>query len=76
MTARSKIRRTLTLDPEVIEVLGGDDAALSTTVNEILRAEIARRERSAALTALLERLAAERGEVDAGEVAEFEQLLS
>ncbi len=77
MTASSgKLRRTLTLDPDIVEVLGADDAALSTTVNEILRAEIARRERTSALTALLERLAVERGAVDPEEVAEFERLLS
>ncbi len=77
MTASSgKLRRTLTLDPDIVEVLGADDAALSTTVNEILRAEIARRERTSALAALLERLAVERGAVDPEEVAEFERLLS
>ncbi len=34
--SKSKVRRTLTLDPEVIDALGDDDAALSATVNEIL----------------------------------------
>jgi hypothetical protein len=76
MTAAAKLRKTLTLDPDIVELLGADEAALSTTVNEILRAEISRRKRTSALIALLERLAVERGEVDPDEVAEFEQLLS
>ena len=70
-----KIRRTLTLDPEVVESLGVDEAALSTTVNEILRAEIERREQTAALVSMLDRLAAERGPLDLNEVEEFEWLL-
>ena len=71
-----KIRRTLTLDPDIVEVLVADEAALSTTVNEILRSEIARRQRSAALVALLNRLATERGAVDPDQVEEFEELLA
>lgn len=43
-----KVRKTLTLDPDVIAALG-DDPALSTTVNAILLQEIARRESRLAL---------------------------
>jgi hypothetical protein len=33
---RVKVRKTLTLDPEVVAALGDDPEALSTTVNAIL----------------------------------------
>ena len=70
-----KVRRTLTLDPEVVESLGADEAALSRTVNEILHEEIERRDQAAALLRLLARLAAEHGPVDPAEVEEFDRLL-
>lgn len=73
---RSKVRKTLTLDPEVIDALGGDDVALSATVNEILREEVERRQRAAALAGLLERLEDERGPVDPHEVAQFRRQLA
>jgi len=72
---RAKVRKTITLDPEVVEALGDDDAGLSATINDILRNEVARRQRSAALSSLLARLAHERGPVDPDEVARFQQLL-
>ena len=71
-----KVRRTLTLDPEVVESLGADEAALSRTANEILREEIERRSQATALLGLLARLAAERGPVDPVEVEEFDRLLA
>lgn len=74
MTA--KVRKTLTLDPDVVEAFGGDDQALSTTVNEILRAERDRRARRAALGAFVEELSAEFGPPDPDEVERFRQLLS
>jgi hypothetical protein len=73
---RSKVRKTLTLDPEVIEALGDDDVGLSATINEILHDEVERRQRAAALAALLGRLEDERGPVDPDEVAEFRRLLA
>ncbi|MGH9126474.1 MAG: hypothetical protein ACRDZ8_17365 [Acidimicrobiales bacterium] len=72
---RGKVRKTLTLDPEVIAALGDDDAALSATINEILREEVERRQRASALADLLGRLDEERGPVDPDEVAEFRRLL-
>ncbi len=72
---QGKVRKTLTLDPEIIDALGGDDVALSTTINEILRGEVERRQRAAALGDLLARLEEERGPVDPDEVAEFRRLL-
>lgn len=70
-----KVRRTLTLDPELIDALGTDDTALSSTVNAILRREVARRERLNALSALLDRLELERGPVDQEQVAAYRHLL-
>ncbi len=73
---RSKVRKTLTLDPEVIDALGDDDVGLSATINEILHDEVERRQRAAALAGLLGRLEDERGPVDPDEVAEFRRLLA
>jgi len=72
---RAKVRKTITLDPEVVEALGDDDAGLSATINDILRDEVARRQRGAALASLLARLAHERGPVDPDEVDRFRRLL-
>ncbi|MDQ1426838.1 MAG: hypothetical protein QOK39_314, partial [Acidimicrobiaceae bacterium] len=60
---------------EIVAVLGDDDVALSATINEILREEVDRRQRAAALADLLTRLEEERGPVDADEVSEFRRLL-
>lgn len=73
---RGKVRKTLTLDPEVVAALGDDDMALSATINEILHEEVERRRRAAALSDLLGRLEQDRGPVDAAEVAEFRRLLA
>lgn len=73
---RTKVRKTLTLDPEIIDALGGDDVALSATINEILRDEVERRQRATALAGLLVRLEDERGPVDSDEVAQFRRLLA
>jgi hypothetical protein len=71
----SKIRKTLTLDPELVRALGEDDATLSSTINSILQDEVDRRQRRAALTSLLDRLEAERGPVDQDQVNEYRSLL-
>ena len=52
-----------------------DEAGLSATINEILRQEVERRQRVAALEDFLARLEDERGPVDPNEVAEFRRLL-
>ncbi len=72
---RSKVRKTLTLDPEVIEALGVDDAGLSATINVILRHEVERRQRATALAGLLASLEEDRGAVDPDEVEQFRRLL-
>jgi hypothetical protein len=71
-----KIRKTLTLDPEVVAALGEDPATLSATVNDILRAEVERRQNLAALGAFVEKLEAEFGAPDPAEVERFRRLLS
>lgn len=73
--AQGKVRKTLTLDPEIIDALGDDDLALSTTINEILRDEVQRRQRAKALAGYLSRAEGERGPVDPNEVADFQRLL-
>ena len=71
----AKIRKTLTLDPELVRALGEDDATLSSTINSILQDEVDRRQRRAALASLLDRLEAERGAVDQDRVDEYRRLL-
>jgi len=71
-----KVRKTLTLDPEIVDALGDDADTLSATVNEILLVEVERRQRREALRSMLDRLAEERGPVDPAEVDEFRRLLS
>lgn len=71
----SKVRKTLTLDPEVVESFGDDVSTLSATVNAILHEEMARRGRRAALVQFVDRLDAEFGEPDPEEVARFRRAL-
>lgn len=73
MTA--KVRKTLTLDPDVVEALSGDPAGLSTTVNAILVEEVARRQAHAALGHFLARLEVEDGPPNRDNVEAVRQLL-
>src|SRR5258708_1405956 len=59
-----KVRKTLTLDPDIVEVLGSDTAALSATVNALLREEVERRKRQASLEEMVGELRAAYGEPD------------
>lgn len=72
----SKVRKTLTLDPEIVAALGDDPTALSATVNTILADEVGRRARRAALAAFADRLDAEFGAPDPAAVERFTRLLS
>jgi hypothetical protein len=72
----AKVRKTLTLDPEVVAALGGDPEALSTTVNAILVAEIQRREVRVAPIRFLDGLDEREGEPDPEAVDRFRRLLS
>lgn len=71
----AKVRKTVTLDPELVEALGDDDSALSSTINSILREEVDRRQRLGALSVLLARFEVQRGPVDQHRVDEFRGLL-
>ena len=51
--SEGKVRKTLTLDPDIVEALGADPAALSAIVNALLREEIERRTRQASLKELV-----------------------
>jgi len=66
-----KVRKTLTLDPDIVEMFGEDPSALSGTVNTILRAEMERRARRAALAAFVDELDAEFGEPAPEDVERF-----
>jgi hypothetical protein len=70
-----KVRKTLTLDPDIVEVLGSDPAALSATVNALLREEVERRKRRASLKELVEELEAHYGPADPDEVERIRALM-
>ncbi|MCK9247443.1 MAG: hypothetical protein M0P31_00465 [Solirubrobacteraceae bacterium] len=72
----TKVRKTLTLDPEVIDALGDDASALSATVNAVLRDEIDRRAQRAALAAFVADLDATFGEPDPEAVERFRRGLA
>lgn len=66
-----KVRKTLTLDPDIVEVLGSDPAALSATVNALLRDEVDRRKRRASLKELIDELEQQYGPPDPEDVERF-----
>ena len=72
----TKVRKTLTLDPDVVEAFGDDPAALSAVVNSILAAEVDRRQRQAALKHFVAELIAEFGEPEAADVERFKRTLA
>jgi post-segregation antitoxin (ccd killing protein) len=74
MTSVRKVRKTVTLDADLIEDFG-DDGNLSAAINGALRREVEMRRRSVALGEWLDELAAERGNVDEGEVTAAVELL-
>jgi len=59
-----KVRKTITLDPDLVAEFEGDPAALSATVNAVLRAEKQRRDDQAALAAYVTELVGVFGEPD------------
>lgn len=70
-----KVRKTLTLDPDIVEVLGSDPAALSATVNALLREEVERRKRRTSLKELVEELEAHYGPADPEDVERARQAM-
>jgi hypothetical protein len=71
-----KVRKTLTLDPQIVDALGEDPETLSATVNAILAVEVERRERLAARRRYLDALEERLGAPDPDLVADFERLMS
>jgi hypothetical protein len=70
----SKVRKTLTLDEEVVEEFEQDEDSLSATVNRVLWAEIERRRRMAALGRTLKKWDEWYGPADQEKVAEYRKL--
>lgn len=72
----AKVKRTLTLDAEVIDTFSADDPEnLSGTINAVLLKEQERRFRHQALTRFIDELVAEVGPPDEAEVARFAEML-
>ena len=68
---RTKVRKTLTLDPELVMAFGDAEGGLSAAVNAALREHLARMERQDALAARVAELEAEYGPADRAEVERF-----
>lgn len=69
-----KVKKTVSLDADLVAAVG--EGNLSAEVNEALRRRVDTVRREAALAGYLDRMAAEEGPVDEGEVREFMRLLS
>ncbi len=72
-----KVKRTVSLDPDVVDSVAGPDGDhnLSALVNTLLRDELDRRSRRAALDQVLADLEAEVGPVDEERVSYYAALL-
>jgi hypothetical protein len=71
-----KVRKTVTLDPDVVETFGEDATTLSSVVNAVLREEMDRRHQRAALGRFVAELDAQFGQPDPADVARFRQALT
>lgn len=67
----TKVRRTLTLDPEIVAEFEGDEAGLSAAVNLALKETVERRARRRQLAAFLDELEAIHGAPDPAAVERF-----
>ncbi len=65
------MRKTLTLDPELVMAFGDAEGGLSAAVNGALREHLARMERQDALAARIAELEAECGPADPADVERF-----
>jgi uncharacterized protein (DUF4415 family) len=70
-----KRKVSVSLDEDLVAELETADEALSTQVNEAIRAEVGRRRRNRLLTALLDSLDVKYGAVDEALVAKYVELL-
>ena len=68
---RTKVRKTLTLDPELVMAFGDAEGGLSAAVNGALREHLARMERQDALATRIAELEAECGPADPADVERF-----
>lgn len=68
---RTKVRKTLTLDPELVVAFGDVEGGLSAAVNAALREHLARAERQNALAARVAEMEAEYGPADPADVERF-----
>jgi hypothetical protein len=76
MTISTKVRKTLTLDADVVQFYSGDDVALSTVVNEALRRDIVQQQRQTSLATHVAELGEMFGPSDPDEVEYFRELFS
>jgi post-segregation antitoxin (ccd killing protein) len=67
----TKVRKTLTLDADLVEHFGAGEANLSAAVNEVLAAAHDRARKRASLRQLIDDLVAIHGEPDAELMAEL-----
>jgi len=72
----TKVRKTVTLDADLIDIYGGDDQALSTAVNAALHRDAARQARQNALREYIAELDAAFGAPNTEEVRYFTELLA
>ncbi|MDR1187228.1 MAG: type II toxin-antitoxin system CcdA family antitoxin [Bifidobacteriaceae bacterium] len=70
----TKVRKTLTLDQDIVNELREDDVALSATVNSVLRDEVERRKNLEALGRFVAELDELAGEPDPALVEEYRKL--
>lgn len=75
MTVTKKRKVSVSLDEDLVAELEAGGEALSTQVNDALRAELARRRRHRLLDQMLVELEASRGPVDERLVAKYVDLL-
>ena len=68
---RTKVRKTLTLDPELVVAFSDVEGGLSAAVNAALREHLGRVERQGALAARIAELEAEYGPADPVDVERF-----
>jgi hypothetical protein len=72
----AKVRKTVTLDEEVVEQFENDPEALSATLNRLLSAEAERRQRMTALGRMVSDYEAAHGPLDQQKVDYYRELLS
>ena len=72
----TKRKVSVSLDEDLVAELENADEALSSQVNDAIRAEVERRRRNRLLTSLLDALDAEHGPVDEALVGKYQDLLA